>query len=615
MALPPRHAYVAFYFWLRDVIGAHAIVHVGTHGTLEWLPGKSVALAPDCAPRAALGAMPVVYPFIVNNPGEAAQAKRRTAAIALGHLTPPLIASGAYGVAQEIEGLMDEYAEAQALDARRARRLADLILERAVDSGLARDAGLDGDLAPDEALRRLDAWLCDVKEMRIGDGLHVFGKRLEPDRLAALAANSGDDAAAAHERLERSPAAEMDALVAALAGRRIAPGPGGAPARGRIDVLPTGRNIFAVDPRAVPTRTAWELGQRAAQEFVSRYVQDHGDWPRRVVFDLWGSAAMRTGGEDLAQALALIGARPVWDHASNRVSGFEILTVAALGRPRADVTVRVSGLFRDVFPEQITLFDAAVSAVAEREDESDEDNPLRAAATAEGSRARVFGAAPGAYGTGVVRRALADDWTAREDLGAAYLKATGFAYEGSSVRETTEFGDRVAASQAFVHVQDLPGQDVLDSDAFADHEGGFAAAAGTFGAAPALYHLDATDPSTPRARPLAEAIARALRGRAANPRWIKGQMRHGFRGAAEIAESVDNLFAFAATTDAVSDQHFDLLFDSVCGNPEVRAFLVDANPLAAKAIAERFESALARKLWRTRRNSVELVLDALKERA
>jgi cobaltochelatase CobN len=614
VALPPRHGYVAFYFWLRAALQVHALVHVGTHGTLEWLPGKSVALAPDCAPRATLGAVPVVYPFIVNNPGEAAQAKRRTAAIALGHLTPPLIAAGSYGAVQEVEGLMDEYVEAQSLDVRRARRLAELILERANDTGLAEEAGLGGDLSPAEALIRLDAWLCDLKDMRIGDGLHVFGKAIGPERLAALAANSGADAAAAFSLLEQSPGVEMDALVAALAGRRVAPGPGGAPARGRIDVLPTGRNLFAVDPRAIPTRTAWELGQRAAQEFLSRYVQDHGEWPRRVVFDLWGSAAMRTGGEDLAQAMALMGVRPVWDNASNRVSGFGIETLAALGRPRVDVTVRISGLFRDVFPEQISLFDAAVRAVAEREDEPDDDNPLREAARIDGSRSRIFGAAPGAYGTGVVHRALAEEWASREDLGAAYLEATGFAYEGNAIRETTEFRDRVAASQAFVHVQDLPGQDVLDSDAFADHEGGFAAAAEASGASPALYHLDATDPAAPKARALAQEIARALRGRAANPRWIEGQMRHGFRGAAEIAESVDNLFAFAATTSCVTDQHFDLLFDSVCANPVVRAFLTEANPQAAKAIAERFESALTRGLWRARRNSVGSILDALKER-
>jgi cobaltochelatase CobN len=280
-----------------------------------------------------------------------------------------------------------------------------------------------------------------------------------------------------------------------------------------------------------------------------------------------------------------------------------------------DVTVRISGLFRDVFPEQISLFDAAVRAIVAREDEGDDDNPLSEAARRDGSRSRIFGAAPGAYGTGVVQRALSEGWVSREELGAAYLEATGYAYEGNVIRETSEFRDRVAASQAFVHVQDMPGQDVLDSDAFADHEGGFAAAAEASGASPALYHLDATDPAAPKARTLEQEIARALRGRAANPRWIEGQMRHGFRGAAEIAESVDNLFAFAATTNFVADRHFDLLFDSVCANPDVRAFLTEASPQAAKAIAERFESALTRGLWRTRRNSVRPILDAMRERA
>jgi len=608
VARPPRHGYVAFYVWLREFLGVHALVHVGAHGTLEWLPGKAVALSESCAPRAVLGALPVIYPFIVNNPGEAAQAKRRTSALMLSHLTPPLVTAGAHGAAQDVEGLMDEYAEAQSLDARRARRLAELILQRAHDTGLAEEAGLDRAMSEEDALTRLDAWLCDVKEMRVGDGLHIFGAAADPDKLALLATLSGDSAQAL-DRLKQSPGAEMHALVAALAGRRIEAGPGGAPARGRIDVLPTGRNLYAVDPRSVPTRTAWELGQRAAQEFLARYVQDHGDWPKSVVFDLWGSAAVRTGGEDLAQALALMGAKPVWDHVSNRVSGFEIVEIATLGRPRVDVTLRISGLFRDIFPDQIALYDSAAKAISARDDEGD-DNPLAQAARRENSHARVFGAAPGVYGTSVARRALFEE-TSRQDLGAAYLEATAYAYEGVNARKTGEFRQRVQNSNAFVHVQDLPGQDVLDSDVFADHEGGFAAAAETAGANATLYHLDATNPQAPKTRTLAEELARTLRGRAANPRWLEGQMRHGFRGAAEIAESVDNLFAFAATTNVVADRHFDLLFDATCGDEKVRDFLIEANPQAAQAIAERFSSALARNFWKTRRNSVAAGLDEM----
>ena len=583
--LSPRHAYVAFYIWLREIERIHALVHVGAHGTLEWLPGKAVALSPGCAPRAVLGALPVIYPFIVNNPGEAAQAKRRSAAVTIGHLTPPLISSPAHGATAEIEGLMDEFAEARALDPRRARRIADLVLERARETGLAEEAGLGVALDPDDALTRLNSWLCDLKDMRIGDGLHVYGR-------------GADAISATHE---------TRGLIAALAGRRVAPGPGGAPSRGRLDVLPTGRNLYSVDPRSVPTRTAWELGQRAGEAFLAAYARDHGDWPRQVVFDLWGSATMRTGGEDLAQAMWLIGARPLWDAASNRVSGYEVLTLATLGRPRVDVTLRISGLFRDVFPEQITLFDAATRAVAARDDEPAAENPLRG-----GTSERVFGAAPGAYGAGVARVALSGDWESRAELGEVYLSATRFAYGGEAAQETSGFRDKVAQAQAFVHVQDMAGQDLFDSDAFAEHEGGFAAAAAAVGAKPALYHLDASSPEQPKARTLAEEAARVLRGRAANPAWLKGQMRHGHRGAAEIAETVDNFYLFAATTEVIADRHFELLFDAVCGEAEVRAFLVAANPEAAAAIADRFADALERGLWKSRRNSVAALLQNLR---
>lgn len=598
--LPPCHAYIAFYLWLRHMAAIHALIHCGTHGTLEWLPGKAVALDATCAPEAVLGPVPVVYPFIVNNPGEAAQAKRRIAAVTIGHLTPPLVAAGTHGALAEIEALMDEYADAAGLDPRRARLLADAILARASETGLAADAGLHADDAPQAALTRLDAWLCDVKEMRIGDGLHVFGR-------AETAARADVDVTLRAACAE----GEMVGLVRALDGRFVPPGPSGAPSRGRLDVLPTGRNLFTVDPRAVPTRTAWEIGKRLAGDLVTRYVQDHGDWPKRIVLDLWGSATMRTGGDDLAQALALIGVKPVWDHGSARVSGFTIESPAALGRPRVDVTLRISGLFRDVFPGQIALFDEAVRAVAAL-DEPDDDNPLAAACGAEGEAepVRVFGTAPGAYGVGLGEILAEGAWRGRVELGAAYLAASAHAYarglDGTAAAEL--FRARVATADAFVHVQDLAEQDVLDADAFATHEGGFAAAAHALGAAPALYHADTTRPERPRLNTLTEEIARVLRGRATNPRWLDGQMRHGHRGAAEIAETVDNLFAFAALTEAVASRQLDLLFEAVCGNERVRGFLVAANPLAARAIAGRFAEARRRDLWQPRRNSVEAIL-------
>ncbi|MFZ0601813.1 MAG: cobaltochelatase subunit CobN, partial [Roseiarcus sp.] len=394
----------------------------------------------------------------------------------------------------------------------------------------------------------------------------------------------------------------------------VQPGPAGAPARGRLDVLPTGRNIYAIDPRSAPTRNAWEIGRRTAEEIVKRYAQDHGEWPKRIVLDLWGSATMRTGGDDLAQAFALIGCRPTWDAASTRVSGFEVLPLAMLGRSRVDVTLRISGLFRDVFPAQIALFSAAVRAVAALE-ESVEDNPLASLQGA--SLARIFGAAPGAYGVGLGARIAQGDWAERSELAEAYLAATSHAYDGEGeAREAAgEFRTRIAGAEAFVHAQDLPGQDALDADAVAEHEGGFAAAAAEVGANPTLYHLDTTTAHAPKIRTLAQEIARSLRGRAANPRWISGQMRHGHRGGAEIAQSLDNLYCFAALTDAVESPQFDLIFDATFGNDSVRAFLVRANPQAASHMAGVFEDAARRGFWLSRRNSSARILASVLEGA
>jgi cobaltochelatase CobN len=612
--LPPRHAYVAFHFWLTRKENVDAIVQLGAHGTLEWLPGKAVALSESCAPEVLLGPTPVIYPFIVNNPGEAAQAKRRISAVTIGHLTPPLIAAGSYGKTLELEGLYDEFAEAQALDPRRARAIATLILERGRESGLLEECAAD-DKPPEEALVALDAWLCDLKEMRVGDGLHVFGR--SPESADGFAAGLGLDAAASNtlsERVAACGAAESLSLLRALGGRFVPPGPAGAPARGRLDVLPTGRNLYAIDPRAAPTRNAWEIGRRAAGEIVKRYAQDNGEWPKRIVLDLWGSATMRTGGDDLAQAFALIGCRPTWDAASTRVSGFEVLPLAMLGRPRVDVTLRISGLFRDVFPSQIALFAAAVRAVAALK-ESAEDNPL--AGLQDASPARIFGAAPGNYGVGLGARIARGAWAVRSELAETYLAATSHAYdgEGEAREAAAEFRTRVAVAEAFVHAQDLPGQDALDADAFAEHEGGFAAAAAETGANPALYHLDSTIPGSPKIRTLGQEIARSLRGRAANPRWLLGQMRHGHRGAAEIAQSLDNLYCFAALTDAVNSAQFDLMFNATLGDDVVRAFLVDANRQAACHMAGVFEEAARRGFWLSRRNSSARILVSVRQEA
>jgi cobaltochelatase CobN len=588
-ALPPRHAVLAFGLWLRHVAKVDAILHMGAHGTLEWLPGKAVALTASCFPEAVVGPLPVIYPFIVSNPGEAAQAKRRIAAVTIGHLPPPLAASELSGAAQELERLVDEYVIADGLDRRRRERLARLIVETAERSGLAREAGATADADPDEALRKIDAWLCDLKDLAVKDGLHVYGRPSPSDDPAWQACAE----------------AEREALIAALDGKRVPAGPAGAPQRGRRDVLPTGRNLFTADPRLLPTPTAMDLGRLAADEVVRLYLQTHGEMPRSLVVDLWGSATLRTGGEEIAQGLALMGCRPVWDKATGRVTGIEVLPPAAMGRGRVDVTWRISGLFRDLFPAQIALLDAATKLVAARE-EDDEENPLGASLRNQGAApVRIFGTAPGAYGAGV-EDLLGQD-SDQAAIGAAYLAATSHAYagaEGEGMAAPGAYAARVADADLLLHGSDDPSRDLLEGAEDVAHIGGFAAAAASLGREADLVVLDTTDPSRPRARRLDKTLARIVRGRAISPRFIEGMMRHGARGAAELAETVDRLVDFAETTAAVSSALFDCVHEAYLADPKVRDFLLRENPEAARMIAARLEAARRKGLWHPRRNDL-----------
>ncbi len=572
----PRHGYVAFYLWLRAQ-GLKALVHMGAHGTLEWLPGKSVALSDACWPEALIGPLPVIYPFIVNDPGEAAQAKRRIGAVTLGHLPPPMVASAVPPEMMRLERLLDEYSTADGLDPARRRRLIDTIRDEAAASGVAEDLGLPPDATPAEAITRIDRFVCDLKESQFGHGLHVFGQ--------------GDG--------------EKQGLLSALAGRRVAPGPAGSPNRGRSDVLPTGRNLFSVDPRAVPSRNAHAQGVKLAEELIRRHLQDHGDYPRGLVVDLWGSATMRTAGEEFAMALHLAGLAPKWDEGSARVSGFEVLPLALLARPRIDVTLRVSGLFRDVFPGLAQLFEAGAEALATR-DETPEDNPYVTRA------ARVFGPKPGLYGLGM--GTAADTFTdeARQAAGEAWLAASSWAIgpDGQSHEAREALEQRVLTAEAFVHAQDLPETDVLIAADYAAHEAGFAAAVAKLGGQkPTLYHLDATRPDTPHARTLTEEIARVVRARAANPQWAEGMMNHGYRGGAEIAATLDHMAAFAHLAQVVPPHLFDLYHQATLGRDDVHAFLERENPAALHAMEDLFRRLRDAGLWLTRRNSIAATLD------
>jgi cobaltochelatase CobN len=532
----------------------------------------------------------VIYPFIVNNPGEAATAKRRLGAVTIGHITPPISSGNLSPGLHAIERLLDEYSVADGLDPRRRERLAQSIVDMARQSGLDRDSGLHDAMTPLEAVVRLDSFVCDVKNTLVADGLHVFGRA--PPQPDEVESSIHYDACAAGERT---------ALLAALDGKHVPPGPAGSPWRGRRDVLPTGRNLFTVDTRAVPSRNAAEQGKRLAEALLTRHLQDHGDYPRNVMLDLWGSATMRTAGEEFSMALHLMGVTPLWDTTSDRVTGFDVVTLAVLGRPRIDVTLRISGLFRDVFANLPVLFEQAAAALAAR-DEPDAENPYRASRTW-----RVFGPAPGDYGVGVDETLGQFTPDTVNDAGEAWLAASAFAYGGGNdgVAARPELEQRTVATDTFVHTQDLPETDQLSAPDYAAHEGGFAAAARKLnGAAPVLYHADSTRPDAPRMRTLNEEIARVVRGRAANPRWLRGQMRHGFRGAAEIAATLDQMAQFAHLTGAVESHHFDLYYDATLDDDEVRRFLEQANPEAAEVMRRRFQQMIDAGYWITRRNSV-----------
>jgi cobaltochelatase CobN len=479
---------------------------------------------------------------------------------------------------RQLERLLDEYSTADGLDPARRQRLIAAIRDEAGAAGLEDDLGLHASAAPAEAIPLIDRFVCDLKESQYGDGLHVFGR------------------GACGE-------AERAALLGALSGRRVAPGPAGSPYRGREDVLPTGRNLFAVDPRAVPTPSAHAQGVKLAEELLRRHLQDHGDWPKGLVVDLWGSSTMRTAGEDFAMALHLAGVAPRWDHGSGRVTGYDIIAPAELGRPRIDVTLRVSGLFRDVFSGLAQLFEAAAQALSEREEEGDE-NPYRHRAS------RVFAPRPGQYGVGLSSIPAVFTQESRDAAGEAWLSASSWAFSSDGAMQPDRAGieARLSAADAFVHTQDLPETDLLLAADYAAHEAGIAAAAARLGTTVELYHLDATRPDQPRARKLTEEISRAVRVRAANPDWIAGMMRHGFRGAAEITATLEHMAAFAHLADAVPPHLFDLYYDATLGNDDIRGFMSRENPAALAAMETCFTRLHEASLWKTRRNSIAAAL-------
>lgn len=712
--MPPSHHYMAAYRWLELSFGADAIVHMGKHGTMEWLPGKGLGLSSGCAPDAVLGELPLVYPFIVNDPGEGTQAKRRGHATVVDHLVPPMARADSYGDLAKLEQLLDEYALVSDLDPTKAPAVRSQIWTLVRAAELHHDLHVDDqpdDDAFDEFVMHIDGWLCEIKDVQIRDGLHILGggpvdearvnlvlavlrssqvwggvggalpglraalaasfgleeksllaepgaRVAVPAELSALAdgpARTASDAVDLLEALARRLAEAMEAggwepkaasqvvadalggrevpdavrvlefaaeevvprlarttdeidnILRALRGGYVPAGPSGSPTRGLVNVLPTGRNFYSVDPKAIPSRLAWDVGTALADSLLARHLADTGAYPKSVGLTVWGTSCMRTQGDDIAEILALLGCRPVWDDASRRVTGFEVVGLEELARPRIDVTVRISGFFRDAFPHVVALIDDAVRAVAEL-DEPAEQNFVRAHAdedTAEhGDRrratARIFGSKPGAYGAGLLPLIDARNWRSDADLAEVYAVWGGYAYgrglDGRAARGDMEASFRriqVAAKNV-----DTREHDLVDADDYFQYHGGMVAMVRHLtGVSPEAYVGDSAMTDQVKTRTLGEETHRVFRARVVNPRWMAAMRRHGYKGAFEMAATVDYLFGYDATAGVVDDWMYERLAAEYVFSPENREFMEKSNPWALRGISERLLEAAERGLW------------------
>ncbi|WP_328536247.1 cobaltochelatase subunit CobN [Streptomyces sp. NBC_00344] len=683
--LPPSHHYLAAYRWIQAAredggFGADAMVHLGKHGNLEWLPGKNAGLSAACGPDAALGDLPLVYPFLVNDPGEGTQAKRRVHATLVDHLVPPMARAESYGDIARLEQLLDEHAAIASMDPAKLPAVRAQIWTLIQAAKLDHDLGLDDrpdDDGFDEFIMHLDGWLCEIKDAQIRDGLHVLGNPpaggdrvnlvlailrarqiwggttslpglrealgldesaatrttadeveeqaralvqamedagWDPATVGGIASGHSQQVAdildfAARQVVPRLSATtdELSHAVHALNGGFVPAGPSGSPLRGLVNVLPTGRNFYSVDPKAVPSRLAWETGVLLADSLLERYRTDNGEWPTSVGLSLWGTSAMRTSGDDVSEALALLGIRPVWDDASRRVTGLETIPLAELGRPRIDVTLRISGFFRDAFPHTIGLLDDAVRLAASL-DEPDELNYIRAHAQADLAQhgderratTRIFGSRPGTYGAGLLQLIDSRDWRTDADLAEVYTVWGGYAYgrelDGRPARAEMETAyQRIAVAAKNTDTRE---HDIADSDDYFQYHGGMVATVRALkGSAPEAYIGDSTRPESVRTRTLVEETSRVFRARVVNPRWIAAMRRHGYKGAFELAATVDYLFGYDATTGVVADWMYDKLTETYVMDPENRAFLQEANPWALHGIAERLLEAESRGMW------------------
>lgn len=701
------HNYLAYYRWMRDVFGAHVIIHMGTHGTLEWLPGKGNAMSEECYPDVVLEDMPDVYPYIINDPGECVQAKRRGWGAVIDHMVPAMMRAEGYGKLSELDGILQEYLRAkQGKEEQKAKDLIGEVHRFVIDLDLTSDLGLPADAGEEEVARnaeRLCDYLCEVRDVIIKDGLHVFGRPPEGDRLcemvyaltrlsngnvpslregvaealslslsglldnpsgfnevrgktnsalvdeidartrdlvgrlaecgfdreralAVVRKELGTDRARLETCIEficddlvpriRRTTDEIENMIRSLNGGYVPPGPSGDPTRGNAHLLPTGRNCYSIDPATIPTPAAWQTGKKMADQMVERYIREKGKYPERVGIVVWATDTMRTGGDDIAYLLWLMGLSPVWSDRSGTVTGLRVIPAGELGRPRIDVTLRISGLFRDTFPHLVTMIDGGVETIASL-DESDEVNFLAAhlrqdmidkvreglpvEKAREMALIRIFGDPPGNHGCAVGEVVHASAWRDRKDLADVYTTwgahAYGRRFRGEKV--TDLFRQQFSRLDATVKNRVSREFDILDVDDDYIFLGGMNACVKAYGNKdPVSVIGEASDPGVPKTRLLEEEVRFVYRSRVLNPRWIEGLKPHGFRGVQEVMNTIEYTYGWDVTSDAVDDWEYQAAAEHFLFNEENRKWIEENNPYALHNMAGRLLEAIERGFWK-----------------
>ena len=713
---PIPHHYYAYYRWIRDVFRADLVMHIGKHGSLEWLPGKSVGLSDSCFPDIAISDLPNIYPYIINNPGEGTQAKRRSYCCIIDHLVPVMHNADAYDEMAELEVMLADYYQAASEDQSKLPTQKKMIWEKVCEAKLDHDLEIEEEEAFsdfDKFLEKLHEYLHEMADTQIRDGLHILGEPPEGSRLdeflvaltrlangqvpslrQSLAEAMGYDydylldnrgkivsgsktcgqviddlnslalrlVSGLHEQGfavgtipelveeilgKRNPKIEkvldyiattlapnidatvdeLSAILCASDGGFVSPGPSGAPTRGMADILPTGRNFYSVDPQAIPSQAAWKVGVAQADALLERYLEDEGCYPESLGMVIWGSPTMRTKGDDIAEVLCLMGVRPVWEERSGRVTGIELIPIEELQRPRIDVMLRISGFFRDAFPNIVHLVDRAVELVAEQKEPPEQnflakhvsaDISEKTAAGIDGEQAktlacyRIFGCRPGAYGAGVSDAIDSKNWKDEKDLAEIYVKWGGYAYGRKNFGATVpdEFRRRLSRLDLTVKNEDTREYDMLDGDDFYSYHGGMIAAVKALkGELPRSYCGDSSDPDRVKTRSTVEETKHIFRARILNPKWIESMKRHGYKGAGDISRMVDIAFGWDATAEVLEDWMYEELANKYALDKDMQEWLKKVNPHALQNIAERLLEAVERGMWQATEEMKEELRD------